>query len=119
MASSWPEPWQASLARTLGLWASEKGLARYFGSSLKGEAHVDWGELLAKLLLQDVERLPEGVATRQGVSRDRVISVHDPEMRHGHQSKTRRRNGHKMAVAGRHGESDDYRGRCLARECAW
>jgi transposase len=125
-----------------GVWAREKGLARYFGSSLKGEAHIDWGdkqarrtllkavvadaddllqmaretmetqideetqgrlraaaELLAQLLLQDVERLPEGAALKQGVSPDRVISVHDPEMRHGHKSKARRFNGHKMAVA--------------------
>jgi len=124
------------------VWASENGLTRYFGSSLKGEADIDWGdeqarraflkevvadadglmqmarevmqtqideetqgrlstaaELLAQLLLQDVERLPDGVAIKQGVSRDRVISVHDPEMRHGHKSKTRRFNGHKMAVA--------------------
>lgn len=124
------------------VWASENGLARYGGSSLKGEAQIDWGdeqarraflnevvtdadgllqrarevmqaeieeetqrqlrtaaELLAQLLLQDIERLPDGAAIKQGVSRDRVISVHDPEMRHGHKSKTHRFNGHKLAVA--------------------
>jgi len=27
-----------------GVWAREKGLTRYFGSSLKGEAHIDWGD---------------------------------------------------------------------------
>jgi transposase len=123
-------------------WAREHGLARYFGSSLKGEAQIDWGdedarrvflnevvtdadgllqrarevleslideasrqdlctaaELLEQLLLQDIERLPDGAAIRQGVSRDRMVSVHDPEMRHGHKSKSRRFDGHKMAVA--------------------
>ena len=135
-----------ALARTAGadaeVWATEQGLGRYFGSSLKGEAHIDWddelarraflnevvadadhllqmvreavqapieegaqkrlcaaAELLAQLLLQDVERLPDGAAIKEGVSRDRIVSVHDPEMRHGHKSKARRFDGHKMAVA--------------------
>ena len=33
-----------------------------------------------------------------GVSKDRVVSVHDPEMRHGHKSSRRRFDGHKAAV---------------------
>jgi len=84
-------------------WASERGLSRYFGSSLKGQANIDWddqtarraflnevvadadrllelarqalessaddmerqclreaAELLAQLLLQDIERRPDG-----------------------------------------------------------
>ena len=49
-------------------------------------------ELLGQLLLQDVERA-EG-----GVSRDRMMSVHDPEMRHGHKSSSRRFDGHKAAI---------------------
>ena len=35
---------------------------------------------------------------RDGVSRDRILSVHDPEMRHGHKSSSRRFDGHKAAV---------------------
>ena len=135
-----------ALARLAGVgaeaWAAEHNLTRYFGSSLKGEAQIDWGdeqarrvflnevvtdadhllqkarqaledpmdvashrelcnaaELLEQLLLQDVERRPDGAAIKQGVSRDRIVSVHDPEMRHGHKSKARRFDGHKMAVA--------------------
>jgi len=124
-------------------WASEQGLARYFGSSVKGEAKIDWddeaarraflnevvadadrllemarqaldrfasddvererlaeaAELLAQLLLQDIERGPDGAAIKEGVSRDRMVSVHDPEMRHGHKSKTKRFDGHKAALA--------------------
>jgi len=54
--------------------------------------------LLSQLLLQDVERRPEGASIKEGVSRDRVISVHDPEMRHGRKSKAKRFDGHKAAV---------------------
>ena len=49
-------------------------------------------ELLGRLLLQDVER------TDDGVSRDRMMSVHDPETRHGHKSSSRRFDGHKAAI---------------------
>jgi hypothetical protein len=124
-------------------WARERGFERYFGSSVKGEASVNWdnekarrsflqgivadadrvlemarqsqaGEpegsarrngiveaagLLGQLLLQDVERKEEGVAIKEGVSRDRIVSVHDPEMRHGHKSSRKRFDGHKAAVA--------------------
>ena len=124
-------------------WASEQGLVRYFGSSLKGEANIDWddegarraflndvvadadrllemvrkalesstddtereslreaAELLATaLLLQDIERRPDGSAMKEGVSRDRMVSVHDPEMRHGRKSKSKRFDGHKVALA--------------------
>ena len=55
-------------------------------------------ELLGQLLLQDVERAEGGVSLKDGVSRDRMMSVHDPEMRHGHKSSSRRFNGHKAAI---------------------
>ncbi len=127
----------------LGAWAEEAGYSRYLGSSVKGEAGIDWSdgkakreflagivadadrllgrarealagcaegsdeekrlkeasELLGQLLLQDVERGEEGVTVKEGVSPDRVVSVHDPEMRHGHKSKAKRFNGHKAGVA--------------------
>ena len=124
-------------------WVQEHEFQRYFGSSLKGEAPVDWddeqsrrnflqgivldaqrlmrlaqelratlaedhphreqlaqaGQLLEQLLEQDVE-FPEGQAKlKEGVSRDRVVSVHDPEMRHGRKSSSKRFDGHKAAVA--------------------
>jgi len=118
------------------------GLEPYFGSSVKGEAEIDWdneeerrallqkivadadlvlelarqaqgefpadspqrqgigeaAELLGQLLLQDVERQEDGPALKDGVSRDRIPSVHDPEMRHGRKSSRRRFDGHKAAV---------------------
>ena len=51
------------------------------------------------MLLQDVERTEEGVGLKEGVSRDRMVSVHDPEMRHGHKSSSKRFDGHKASVA--------------------
>ena len=124
-------------------WAASNDLSRYFGSSIKGEARINWDEpkerqeflagivadadgllemarqaladyapgsaeeeqlveaarLLSQLLLQDVERRPDGVAVKEGVAPDRMVSVHDPEMRHGHKSKSKRFDGHKVAVA--------------------
>ena len=50
------------------------------------------------MLLQDVERTDDGVNLKDGVSRDRMMSVHDPERRHGHKSSSRRFNGHKVAI---------------------
>ena len=55
-------------------------------------------ELLGQLLLQDVDCAGDGVSLRDGVSRDRMMSVHDPEMRHGHKSSSRRFDGHKAAI---------------------
>ena len=137
----------------VGEWAEGQGYERYFGSSIKGEATIDWSdrkaraallaelvadadrllelarqawvelpetsgqrqsivagaELLGQLLLQDIERksgdvdahadaADDGVSIRDGVSKDRMPSVHDPELRHGHKSSRRRFNGHKAAI---------------------
>ena len=134
----------------VGEWAEAQGYERYFGSSIKGEATIDWSdrkaraallgeivadadrllelarqawvelpedsvqrqsivdgaELLGQLLLQDVERksgngdvdADDGVSVKDGVSKDRMLSVHDPELRHGHKSSRRRFNGHKAAI---------------------
>ena len=137
-------------------WAEAHGYKRYVGSSVKGEAGIDWSnqrarrrllaqivadadrllalarqaqeslpvdsqerqaivdaaELLGQLLLQDVKRGGTGddagadvnadadgeVSLKEGVSKDRMVSVHDPEMRHGHKSKRKRFDGHKAAV---------------------
>ena len=122
--------------------AQARGYERYLGSSVKGEAAIDWSdrqaraallagvvadadrllelsrqaqgelpeesaerqrivaaaELLGQLLLQDVERAEGGVSLKDGVSRDRMMSVHDSEMRHGHKSSSRRFDGHKAAI---------------------
>ena len=123
-------------------WGKARGYDEYLGSSVKGEAAIDWSdkrarqallagivrdadrllelarqtqgelpedsaerqrivaaaELLGQLLLQDVERTDDGVNLKDGVSRDRMMSVHDPEMRHGRKSSSRRFDGHKAAI---------------------
>src|SRR5713101_847059 len=124
--------------------ADEVGCARYVqGSSLKGQADVDWTNpqarqlflaeivadadrllelvrgtrvglaedgaedtelvaaagVLARILAQDIERSEAGPSLRQGVAPGRLISVHDPEMRHGRKSSSHRFNGHKAQVA--------------------
>ena len=82
--------------------------------SAQRQSIVDGAELLGQLLLQDIERksgdgdvdahaddaadADDGVSIRDGVSKDRMLSVHDPELRHGHKSSRRRFNGHKAAI---------------------
>jgi hypothetical protein len=125
----------------IGSWSEKEGLHRYFGSSLKGEAAIDWDNkaqrdqlltqivadgrrllslaeqarhehpehdeaiqadaaLLERLIRQDVEEKPGGgCQIKEGAEKDRVISVHDPEMRHGRKSASKTFNGHKTAVA--------------------
>ena len=56
--------------------------------------------LLKQLLAQDVERTTDGRAVlKDGVAKDRVPSVTDPEMRHGRKSKKGKFTGHKGAIA--------------------
>jgi hypothetical protein len=62
-------------------------------------ALVEAAGLLSRVLVQDVERRDDGPDLRQGVAEDRLVSVHDPEQRHGRKSKTKRFDGHKAAVA--------------------
>ncbi len=54
--------------------------------------------LLSRVLGQDIERPEDGPALRQGVAKDRMPSVHDPEMRHGRKSKAKRFDGHKLQM---------------------
>jgi Transposase DDE domain/Transposase domain (DUF772) len=54
---------------------------------------------LARILAQDIEHDEGGPRLKRGVAPDRLISVHDPEMRHGRKSSSQRFNGHKAQVA--------------------
>jgi hypothetical protein len=55
--------------------------------------------VLSRILQQDIERPDEGPNLRQGVARDRLVAVHDPEMRHGRKSARKRFDGHKADIA--------------------
>ena len=55
---------------------------------------------MSDLVEQDVEQDSTGkVSLKQGVSKNRIISVHDPEMRHGRKNKSNRFDGHKGTIA--------------------
>jgi len=60
------------------------------------EPHI---ALLKQLIGQDVERHGEAMKLKKGVAKDRVISVQDPEMRHGRKSSSKLFNGHKASIA--------------------
>lgn len=58
------------------------------------------GWLLAKILGDDVTSDEQGDSQlRQGVAEDRIVSLTDPEMRHGHKSRARLFEGRKLQVA--------------------
>src|SRR6266700_1131978 len=68
-------------------------------NSAEDKELVAAAEVLARILAQDLERDDHGPRLKQGVAPDRLISVHDPEMRHGRKSSSHRFNGHKAQVA--------------------
>lgn len=68
-------------------------------NSPEDQALVVAAEVLARILAQDIQRDENGPRLKRGVAPDRLISVHDPEMRHGRKSSSHRFNGHKAQVA--------------------
>src|SRR5439155_23688574 len=62
-------------------------------------ALIEAAGLLGRVLVQDVERRDDGPALNKDVAADRLVSVHDPEQRHGRKSASKRFDGHKAAVA--------------------
>jgi hypothetical protein len=56
------------------------------------------GQLLEQLIEQDVDCASGQAKLKEGVSRDRIVSVQDPEMRHGRKSSSKRFDGHKAAI---------------------
>ncbi len=62
-------------------------------------ALVEAAGRLARVLAQDIERKEQGPALREGVMRDRMPAIHDPEVRHGRKSKANRFVGHKAQLA--------------------
>jgi hypothetical protein len=69
------------------------------GSAESGQID-EAARLLRQLLVQDVERTTEGRAVlKEGVAKDRIPSVTDPQMRHGRKSASRKFTGHKGAIA--------------------
>ena len=75
---------------------------QYAAGSPEEERLLRAGEILKQVLLQDVEASESGdrmrKQVRRGTSGERIVSVHDPEMRHGRKSASTRFDGHKAAV---------------------
>jgi hypothetical protein len=55
--------------------------------------------VLSRVLCQDVARPAAGPSIVEGTAPDRLVAVHDPEMRHGRKSASKRFDGHTAAVA--------------------
>jgi transposase len=75
---------------------------QYAPGSAEEERLLRASEILKQVLLQDVEASQSGDRShkriRRGTSGERIVSVHDPEMRHGRKSASTRFDGHKTAV---------------------
>ena len=56
-------------------------------------------ELLRKIVEQDVDDEGGKPSIRRGVAKGRIVSVTDPEMRHGHKSTGKNYTGHKVHLA--------------------
>lgn len=66
---------------------------------------VEARELLERIIDQDIDAEPDdgqGPAIRRGVAKDRVVSVVDPEMRHGRKSPKKRVDGYKAHIVTDH-----------------
>lgn len=81
---------------SLGTW-----LERELGDALSEPPLSEQLVKLMRLVDQDTDPDPEGGGRmiKQGVAKDRVISLGDPDMRHGRKSKRKRIDGYKRHVA--------------------
>jgi len=87
----------ADADRLLGM--ADEALASLAEGEVGRERIQRAAELMRQLIGQDVERDEGRVTIKEGVARDRVVSVHDPQMRHGRKSSSKRFDGHKAAIA--------------------
>jgi len=79
---------------------TQEALTRISPETSGHEDLVKTSALLARLLAQDVKRTNAGAPEIiQGVAPERIVSVHDPEMRHGRKSASQCFDGYKGALA--------------------
>jgi transposase len=79
--------------------AVREGRAKLKEGSPEDAELAEAAQLLAQVLTQDIERPQDGPVLREGVAKDRMPSVHDPEVRHGHKSANKRFDGSKAQIA--------------------
>jgi hypothetical protein len=83
-----------------GLHLAGEILVRYEKDSPQAGDILRTTALLERLLIQDIRRSASGQAELiRGVTQDRIVSVHDPEMRHGRKSLSKVFNGYKGSLA--------------------
>jgi transposase len=76
------------------------------GDLLAVDAVKDAHALLRELIGQDFEVDDDGVPRlHRGTRADRILSVHDTEMRHGHKSQSQRFDGYKLHATATNGEA--------------
>jgi transposase len=69
-------------------------------AAAKAKCASDEVDLLQKVVAQDVDPTgDDGPKIRDGVAKDRLVSITDPEIRHGHKSDGRIYSGHKAHLA--------------------
>ncbi len=96
---------EAQLAALQALLGQVDSLERWVARRAAKESQVpplkDSLDLLRRIVSQDIEPDPSGRGRRikEEVAKERVISVADPEMRHGRKSKTKLFNGYKRHIA--------------------
>lgn len=75
-------------------------LERTLGESALDERGRFYLDALTQVVEQDLESLPDGtVKIREGVAKDRRVSIEDPDMRHGRKNKNKVFNGYKEHIA--------------------
>ncbi len=75
-------------------------LSQFLRAELPDEKDIEEiCKLLEKIARQDVDIDEDGqVKIKNGTAKDRIISVHDPEMRHGRKSKVQKSDGYKSSI---------------------
>jgi len=98
----WDDPAERAIAlrRVLGaLEAVEEYLQMQSGAFSSVAEAASPVEVARRVKEQDIEEAADGsAALRRGVARDRLISVEDPQMRHGRKSRSVRFDGYKRHV---------------------
>ncbi len=97
--------WADRQARRMELDALVCTARELLTSTATDDGCADARELLGRIIDQDIDEDPDdqgGPAIRQGVARDRVVSVVDQEMRHGRKSHSSRVDGYKAHVLTEH-----------------
>lgn len=95
----WADP-QQRLAQLQILFQDAEAALDLAAEQIDDDEVRAWGWLLVKILGDDLVVDEEGQAQiGQGTAPDRIISITDPEMRHGRKSKARLFNGFKVVVS--------------------